>query len=190
MPPQVIPSGGEIRRRQLPVPLGVQLLPLETHIDNRGTFSEIYREEWGLGARPVQWNMVRSAANVLRGVHVHTRHADLLTVAAGELILGLRDLRSFSPSYGLSVMLNLSADDAHLAVIPVGVAHGFFFPGPACHIYAVTTAFDGSDEFGCRWDDPALELNWPCTDPVVSERDTGAAPLAELLSNPSLQDCR
>jgi dTDP-4-dehydrorhamnose 3,5-epimerase len=181
-----IPSASEIRRRGLPH--GVQLLPLRSHGDTRGLFTEIYRDAWNLGPRPVQWNMVRSEANVLRGVHVHTRHADLLTVADGELILGLRDLRPASPSHGMSVMLRISTEDLHMAVIPVGVAHGFYFPRPACHIYAVTEAFDGSDEFGCRWDDPALELNWPCREPMLSKRDSEAGSLAELLAVPALRE--
>lgn len=182
----LIASAGEIRARPLTVPLGVRVLPLQAHFDQRGRFTEIYRDEWLLGPRPVQWSMVRSAANVLRGVHVHARHVDYLTMAYGELVLGLRDLRALSPSHGLSVLLTLSAEDPHLVVIPVGVAHGFYFPKPACHIYSVTTAFDGSDEFGCRWDDPGLELSWPCSAPLLSERDRAAGPLAELLSIPAL----
>jgi len=181
-------SAGEVLTRQLPVPRGVEVLPLQAHFDDRGRFTEIYRDEWRLGPRPVQWSMVRSAANVLRGVHVHALHVDYLTMAHGELVLGLRDLRPSSPSHGLSVLLTLSAEDPHLVVIPVGVAHGFYFPKPACHIYSVTTAFDGSDEFGCRWDDPGLELSWPCSAPLLSERDRAAGPLSKLLAIPSLRE--
>ena len=130
MRPTIISSAGEVLGRRLPVPRGVEVLPLQAHFDDRGRFTEIYRDEWRLGPRPVQWSMVRSAANVLRGVHVHALHVDYLTVAYGELILGLRDLRPSSPSHGLSVLLTLSAEDPHLVVIPVGVAHGFYFPGP------------------------------------------------------------
>jgi dTDP-4-dehydrorhamnose 3,5-epimerase len=169
-----IPSAIEFRERGLPLPSGVRLLPLKTHLDDRGAFTEVFRDEWGVDPRPVQWNVVQSAANVLRGVHVHLRHADLLTTIAGELVLGLRDLRPMSPTHGLATMLRLSACQRHLAMIPVGVAHGFYFPQPACHIYGVSQAFDGSDEFGCRWDDPALELGWPCREPLLSKRDQAA----------------
>jgi dTDP-4-dehydrorhamnose 3,5-epimerase len=178
----LIASPKDMRIQQLPMPEGVQMLPLRPHRDDRGTFTELYRDEWFSGPRPVQWNMVRSAANVLRGVHVHTRHVDFLTMAQGEMILGLRDLRPSSRTFGLSVLLRHSAEDPHMAVIPVGVAHGFYFPEPACHIYSVTETFDGSDEFGCRWDDPGLELIWPCTDPILSERDRNAGSLSELMS--------
>src|SRR6478672_9765909 len=87
MRPVSIASAGEVRSRRLPVPRGVEVLPLQAHFDDRGRFTEIYRDEWRLGPRPVQWSMVRSAANVLRGVHVHARHVDYLTMAYGELVL-------------------------------------------------------------------------------------------------------
>lgn len=67
-------------------------------------------------------------------------------------------------------------------VVPPGVCHGFYFPSPSTHIYGVSEAWDGSDEFGCAWDDPALNLAWPCEAPVLSERDRTAGPFAELVA--------
>jgi dTDP-4-dehydrorhamnose 3,5-epimerase len=162
------------------LPAGVIVRPLTPHSDERGTFCELFRDSWELGPRPVQWNMVRSSAGVLRGVHAHLRHADLLSVAVGEMLLGLHDLRDGSPSCGMSVMLRLTADDPSLVTIPVGVAHGFYFPIPSLHIYAVTSEFDGNDEFGCRWDDPALHLDWPCRTPLLSQRDRDSGSLSAM----------
>src|SRR3954452_9738350 len=79
------------------LPTGTMLQPLEAHADERGVFTERYRREWGLGAEPVQWNAVWSEAGVLRGVHVHLRHDDYLTVPVGRASVGLRDLRHGSP---------------------------------------------------------------------------------------------
>jgi dTDP-4-dehydrorhamnose 3,5-epimerase len=159
---------------------------LTPHPDGRGTFVEMFRSEWVLGPEPVQWNMVRSAENVLRGVHLHTSHSDYITMAAGEMLLGLHDLRPNSPTLGLSTIVRLSADDPHLAVVPVGVAHGFYFPAPACHVYAVSRAFDGSDEFSCRWDDPMLGLAWPCTAPILSPRDSRAGSVCAMMAEAGL----
>lgn len=176
-----IPSAADILGTAAPLPQGVGLRKLTSHSDHRGCFTEIFRNEWELSPAPVQWNMVRSTANVLRGVHVHLRHADILTMAAGEMVLGLSDLRRSYPTHGLSVIMRLNADDLHVVVIPVGVAHGFYFAEPACHIYAVSEPFDGSDELGCRWNDPDLRLPWPCEEPLLSQRDATAGPLAALL---------
>jgi dTDP-4-dehydrorhamnose 3,5-epimerase len=126
--------------------------------------------------------MVRSHANVFRGVHVHRKHVDYLTIAMGEMVLGLHDLRPASPTYRASSLLRLQADDPHLVVIPVGVAHGFYFPAPALTIYSVTHAFDGTDEFGCQWDDPALGLDWPCRQPILSPRDRAAGSYTGMIA--------
>ena len=65
-------------------------------------------------------------------------------------------------------------------VIPVGVAHGFYFHEPSIHVYAVSHEFDPADELGCRWYDPTLEIAWPCTDPLISARDRELGSLSEL----------
>ena len=66
--------------------------------------------------------------------------------------------------------------------IPPGVAHGFYFPEGGAHLYAVDKYFDGSDEYGCMFNDPALELSWPHATPLLSERDQRLPSLADLLT--------
>lgn len=177
-----IPTARSVLAEEITIPAGVALRALKTHADTRGTFTEVFREEWGLGAPALQWNIVQSRANVLRGVHAHRLHADYLTIAAGEMILGLHDLRPRSPTYRVSRLLRLQADDLHIVAIPVGVAHGFYFAEPATTLYAVSHYFDGSDEVGCRWDAPELGFAWPCDDPLLSERDRTAGSYAEMIS--------
>ena len=45
--------------------------------------------------------------------------------------------------------------------IPAGVAHGFLALEPLELLYLVTNEFDGSDELGFAWDDPAVAVPWP-----------------------------
>ena len=162
------------------LPDGVELHRLEPHADARGAFTELFRDSWGLGVAPVQWNAVRSEANVLRGVHAHWRHADYLTVVSGRATIGLHDLREGSPTEGLGTAVELEADAPAALAIPTGVAHGFYFHEPSIHVYAVSHEWDPSDELGCRWNDPELRISWPCTDPLLSERDRNLDPLNEL----------
>lgn len=163
------------------LPAGTLLRPLQPHEDDRGVFLELYRAEWHTGVGPIQWNAVRSEAGVLRGVHVHLRHDDYLTVPVGRAEVGLRDLRQGSPTEGLSALVRLDAEQPAALVIPHGVAHGFYFPEPSLHVYAVTEYWDPSDELGCRWDDPGLEIPWPVGSPRVSDRDASSQPLRALL---------
>jgi dTDP-4-dehydrorhamnose 3,5-epimerase len=164
------------------LPAGVRLRPLATHADPRGSFTEVFREEWEVGVEPVQWNVVRSAAGVLRGVHVHPRHGDYFLVVGGRALVGLRDLRRGSPTEGLSALVELRGDALAALTIPPGVAHGFYLPEPSIHLYSVSHYWDPADELGCHWRDPALGIPWPCTEPLLSPRDAEAAPLADLLS--------
>jgi len=164
------------------LPIGVRVASLEMHRDHRGAFTELFREEWGGGVRPVQWNVVRSGARVLRGVHVHVRHADYLSVVSGRASVGLKDLRRGSPTEGLARLVELSGDSIASITIPPGVAHGFLFHEPSLHVYAVSRYWDPEDELGCHWADPALDFAWPCDDPILSSRDADAGPLSALLA--------
>ena len=153
------------------LPHDLRLTPLEPHGDDRGTFIELYREEWETGVAPIQWNVVHSEAGVLRGVHVHPRHDDYLTIVRGRSTVGLRDLRQDSPTEGAAACVELSAERPTAISIPHGVAHGFYFHEPSTHVYAVSHYWDMTDELGCRWDDPALEIPWPQQQAHISPRD-------------------
>src|SRR5262245_34707583 len=107
------------------LPVGVRARALVTHGDQRGSLTEMFRAAWEPELAVVQWNIVRSEANVLRGVHLHVRHADYLVVLDGEMLVGLRDLRRDSPTYGCSATQALTGSAMTALVIPPGVAHGF-----------------------------------------------------------------
>ena len=163
------------------LPAGVRLVPLAPHADERGVFTELFRASWDVGVAPVQWNAVSSNENVLRGVHAHVRHMDYLTLAVGHATIGLHDLRPDSPTEGLGTTVELHAEEPSALVIPVGVAHGFYFHAErSLHVYAVSQEFDPADELGCRWDDPGLDIAWPCSDPLISPRDEALGSLSEL----------
>ena len=161
-----------------PIP-GVQVRRLEPHVDERGTFTEIFREGWLVDApKFVQWNAVTSRAGTLRGVHVHRRHADYLVVLAGHLTLGLVDLRPNAA--GGRAILEMEATEPIAVAIPTGVAHGFLFTADSVHVYGVSEYFDPADELGCRWDDPALGLPWPIRPSYLSARDESLPSLETL----------
>jgi dTDP-4-dehydrorhamnose 3,5-epimerase len=163
------------------LPAGVRLVPLTPHADERGVFTELFRASWEVGVAPIQWNAVSSHANVLRGVHAHVRHTDYLTLAVGHATIGLHDLRPESPTEGLGTTVELDSEAPAALVIPVGVAHGFYFHTErSVHVYAVSHEFDPNDELGCRWDDPELDIAWPCSQPLISLRDEALGSLSDL----------
>ncbi|HEY6532309.1 MAG TPA: dTDP-4-dehydrorhamnose 3,5-epimerase family protein [Acidimicrobiales bacterium] len=161
---------------------GVSFYELESRRDDRGALTELFRSEWGIGVEPVQWNVVSSFPGVMRGVHCHHRHDDLLGVAHGELVLGLADARTDSPTFRRTELVRVRALSTVVRV-PVGVAHGFYFEEPTTMVYAVTDYWDPDDELGCRWDAPDLGIDWPASigSPQLSPRDEEAGSFSQVI---------
>jgi dTDP-4-dehydrorhamnose 3,5-epimerase len=69
-------------------------------------------------------------------------------------------------------VLELGRESPLGVYIPRGVAHGFYAFEDSYMTYLVDEYYDGADELGIRWDDPALGIDWglPAA-PTVSERD-------------------
>lgn len=162
------------------LPDGVDLHSLTPHRDARGVFTELHRSSWPGVPALAQWNAVRSEAGVLRGMHVHVRHTDYLTLALGHAVIGLHDIRPESPTFGAGASLALDAQEPAAIVIPAGVAHGFCFTEVSLHVYAMTHEWSPADDLGCRFDDPELGLEWPVPSPLLSERDERLGSLSEL----------
>jgi dTDP-4-dehydrorhamnose 3,5-epimerase len=161
---------------------GVSVIDLTMFPDERGVFTEVFRESWGVSAPPVQWNVVKSNRGVLRGVHVHPTHDDYLTVVSGHATVGLRDLRRGSPTEGTTTVVELDGDALASIVIPHGVAHGFLFHEPSIHVYAVSHYWNPDDELACLWSDPELGIEWPSNPTSVSVRDAEAPGFSRLLA--------
>jgi dTDP-4-dehydrorhamnose 3,5-epimerase len=143
--------------------------------------AEVFRDEWTDGVEPVQWNFFRSAAGSLRGVHVHVVHDDVAVILEGRATLGLRDVREASPTYGITVALELSGAARTAVAIPHGVLHGFLFREETLLLVGVTSYYDPSDDLECLWSDPELDIPWPEVPGLVSDRDRAAPPFSALL---------
>ena len=164
------------------LPDGCLIVDLSMYEDSRGCFTELLRQSWIPHFKPNQINFVRSVPNVLRGLHVHRYHSDFLVFVAGTAIIALKDLRPTSSSFMHGGLFTFSASKLQGILIPPGVGHAFYFPDSGAHLYAVDRYFDGSDEYGCMFNDPHLHLPWPCSAPLLSERDQQLPSLNALLS--------
>lgn len=171
---------------------GVRYGAVARHADERGSFRELWRAGPAVAgeiAPFVQANLSTSAAGVLRGLHLHRRQLDYWVVAAGHAFVALVDIRPLlegSAAAPATETRKLRPDD--WVVIPEGVAHGFLALEPLDLLYLVTNPYDGSDELGFAWDDPAVDVAWPAASgapagrPIVSERDASNPSLAELVA--------
>ncbi len=56
--------------------------------------------------------------------------------------------------------------------------------------YLTTGIYNSQAESGIRWNDPAIGIEWPVSDPVLSKKDTDAQTLSEWLERPEAQHFR
>jgi len=148
--------------------------------DNRGWFRESYKEkeysDAGIASHFVQDNMSHSSRGVLRGLHFQRSpyaQGKLVSVVFGEVFDVAVDIRAGSPTYGTWVGEFLSAGNGHQLWIPEGFAHGFCVTSESATLsYKVTAGYSGPSDGGIRWNDPAIGVSWPVTDPTLSEKDT------------------
>jgi dTDP-4-dehydrorhamnose 3,5-epimerase len=160
---------------------GVQLRALMPARDLRGSLCEIHRDSWELAARPVQWDFINTRRHVLRGVHVHRLRTDYIVVVSGRATIGLADLRRNGPSFRRGMTLEAAGEAPQVLIIPPGVAHGIYAHDPVTYLYGLSAYYDGVDQAGCRFDDPALEIDWPSPDPILLPRDAELPDFETLL---------
>lgn len=161
---------------------GLMIADLKVFGDSRGNFREVFRREWfpQRSWDKLQSNGSRSKQGVLRGLHYHFKQVDYWYVAEGMLRAALFDMRPDSSTYMATHTIDMGGENEIGIFIPVGVAHGFAALTDVSMFYFVDNYYDGEDEFGVAWNDPALGIDWGVVDPIVSERDQTNLPYAQL----------
>ena len=166
---------------------GVCLIEPSVFADPRGFFMETWQAERyrqvHLPSLFVQDNYSYSLRHVLRGLHYQLQHPQgkLVYVLQGEVFDVAVDIRHGSPTFGHWVGEILSGDNHRQLYIPPGFAHGFCVLSEAAHfLYKCTDFYAPGDEYGLRWDDPALGIAWPVSHPVLAEKDRHYPTLATV----------
>jgi dTDP-4-dehydrorhamnose 3,5-epimerase len=166
---------------------GAYLIELEPLADERGMFARTFCErefaEHGLEFRVVQCNTsFNRRRDTLRGMHFQAgaaAEARLVRCTSGAIHDVIVDLRPGSPTRLKWFAAELSADNRRTMFVPRGFAHGFKTLADGCEVfYQMSSAYDAAAASGVRWNDPALGIDWPGGEPIVSERDRGYPDLA------------
>jgi dTDP-4-dehydrorhamnose 3,5-epimerase len=166
---------------------GVLLIEPTVHRDSRGRFFESYVKEKyrevGIQEDFVQDNQSLSNKNVLRGLHyrIAPEQSKLVRVVKGEVFDVVVDIRKSSPTFGEWQSFILS-DTNHLQLyVPVGFAHGFCVLSDTMEFsYKVSEYYSGEKEKGLIWNDPDIGIDWPISDPILSDKDKNNPRLRSL----------
>lgn len=178
-------SGLDIQATRLP---GCFDLRPVVHRDERGSLVKTLHAptfaEAGLSAAFVEEFHSVSKRGVIRGLHFQVppqQHAKLVSCLPGEIFDAAVDLRVGSPTQGRVLTRRLDAEQGQALYLAPGVAHGFqALSEEAVVLYRVTSVYSPAEDAGIRWDSAGID--WPLTEPLVSERDRALPALADFVS--------
>ena len=166
---------------------GVLVIEPAVYGDSRGFFLETFNQkryaEAGLDRQFVQDNHSRSSRGVLRGLHYQLNHPQgkLVMAIKGEIFDVAVDIRRGSPTFGKWVGVNLSEENHKQLFVPEGFAHGFCVVSETADvIYKCTEVFTPGDDYGILWSDETVGIDWPISEPSLSEKDAKNPRLSEV----------
>lgn len=179
----------KITQTELP---GVLIIEPTVHRDARGFFVESYHADRysaipGLEQPFVQDNQSRSTRGVLRGIHAQKLQPQgkLARVSFGSVFDVAVDIDPKSATFGKWVGCELSDDNQRQLWIPPGYGHAFVVLSDVADFqYKCTDFYAPHDEIGVLWNDPEIGIDWPISDPVVSDKDARLPSLAALRNAP------
>jgi len=170
---------------------GVYIIEPRVFKDERGYFFESYSEadfvQNGIPNKFVQDNQSMSSYGVIRGLHCQLgehSQAKLVRVLQGKVLDVAVDVRPNSPTFGKHVAVELSDENKRQLFIPRQFLHGFSVLSPiAVFAYKCDNLYCKESEFGIRYDDPEINVNWqvPTNKVITSEKDRMAHTLKDLL---------
>ncbi|MBS4432310.1 MULTISPECIES: dTDP-4-dehydrorhamnose 3,5-epimerase [Pectobacterium] len=158
---------------------GAKIIQPKVFGDARGFFLETfekkrYQKMLDIDLDFVQDNHSRSSKGVLRGLHFQKTNPQgkLVRVVRGEVFDVAVDIRQDSPTYGKWYGIVLSEENKTQFWLPPGLAHGFVVLSDTADFeYKCTDYYDPSDEGCLLWNDPEVGIEWPISDPLLSEKD-------------------
>ena len=168
-----------MRIQETPI-AGLMLVESTSQIDERGFFTRLFcQNELGelIGAQQVVQINQSSTRTIgaVRGLHYQLEpYAEMKLVRCikGRVWDVAVDLRAGSSTFLHWHAEELSAENAHMMVIPEGFAHGFqVLEQDSELLYLHTAPYTPSAEGGVRPTDPVLSITWPLAPQDLSGRD-------------------
>jgi len=96
------------------------------------------------------------------------------------------DVRRGSPTFGKWIGVYLSEENKRQLWVPVGFAHGICAMSDYAILnYKCTDYYNPYSAQSIRWNDPAIGIDWPLKDVLISKKDE-LAPFLENIPRSSL----
>lgn len=150
----------------------------DTHIENRGKIWTSYERHSFSALRDLDFvhdKFSTSKRNVLRGIHGDFKTWKLVSCPFGEITAVFVDMRENSSGYLRHEKINLTDKENTSVLVPPGVGNSFYVHSDIA-VYHYKLAYtgqyaDADEQFTIAWNDSRFDINWPCDNPILSERD-------------------
>ena len=119
-PQTVTPTGDRVA----PLPEGVFVRPVRTHVDSRGSVMEMYDPRWGIHPADMVYAYAFTVLpGKAKGWGLHRDHDDRYVLVRGRMEIVFYDAREDSPTYGLEARFTMSEFERAVITVPTGVWH-------------------------------------------------------------------
>ena len=181
---------------------GSWLIQFEKFEDNRGYFYESFKEEdfkklIGRSLKIQQTNTSSSSKGSVRGIHyalVPPSQAKFVQCQRGSIKDYVIDIRVDSPTFGKHEIIDLNSTSATAVFMEEGLAHAFVaLEDDTVVTYYVSEKYNPDREKGINPFDKTLNINWPITELILSEKDKNAISLEQAKSEkllPTYKECK
>ena len=170
---------------------GVYLIEPKVFKDNRGVFfesfnKEIFQKNIASYINFVHDSQSSSSKGVLRGLHFQKpphAQAKLVSVIKGAVLDVVVDLRKESRTFGKYIMEELSEYNNRQIFLPKGMAHGFLtIEDNTIFSYKCSDFYHKESEDSNVLNDSILNIKWPNSNPILSEKDENAKKFSSFVS--------
>jgi len=117
----------------------------------------------------------QSKFNVLRGLHGDHKTWKLVSCVWGKLFEVVMDMRPESQTYKRWEAFVLSSENYTQVLIPPGFVNGYYVESVFA-VFHYKLAYDGEyfdagEQMTYLWNDPEFGIKWPCSNPILQQRD-------------------
>jgi dTDP-4-dehydrorhamnose 3,5-epimerase len=162
---------------------GLKVIELEIFRDHRGEFVETYNQKKHNFIDEndklivfLEDDISISKYSVIRGLHGDNNTWKLVQCLSGEIHINIVDYRKGSSTYMNAESFKLKDVERKQILIPAGCLNGTqCLSEQSIFSYKQNTYYETSiGQTTIKWNDPKLNLYWPISNPILSDRDANA----------------
>ena len=167
---------------------GPKLIPIQTHLDSRGSFSKLYEANLPELAmlNDISVSVSKNSfSGTVRGIHIQLppfSESKLITCLSGAVFDVIVDLRDSSPTFKSWSKVVLTSTSLQQLYVPEGFAHGYqTLKSDTQLMYVISGRYSAAHSRLVNYQDLELAIKWPLSVTEVSVADKEASSLKSLL---------